>query len=136
MDCAHNEFFDLGQRITGRSRLSCETRLLAAKLGCVILAVAGPGMDVRRVSVAAGLFFFLTICGFVGGAIGHGKNRTDHGIFWSLLLGPAGWFIADVVLKPKCAFCNEQVSQTAMRCKACGAELFARESFHATSRTG
>ena len=133
MDCAQNEVFDIGRRITKQSRLSCETLLLAAKLGCVILAVAGSGADVRRISFAAGLFALFTICGLIGGAIGQGKNRTDGGVFWSLLLGPIGWFVADVVLRPQCALCNDQVSRTDVRCNACGAELFARESLHATS---
>ena len=132
MDCVQNEFFDIGRRITRRSRLSYETLLLTAKLGCVILAVAGSGADARRISFAAGLFALFTICGLIGGAIGQGKNRTDRAIFWSLLLGPIGWFVADVVLKPQCALCNDQVSPTDVRCDACGAELFARESLHAT----
>lgn len=99
------------------------TLLLYSKLCCIVLIVAGPPWDVRRATAAAVALCGITLFGVIGGIIGQGKNRADCAAAWSMLLGPAGWFVADVLLRPKCFFCGRIVEHDANGCPHCGSQM-------------
>ena len=74
-----------------------------------------------------GLLWLTLACAAVGGLIGHYRGAVWKGLLLGAALGPVGWIVAWMAVRPPraCAACGAANPADALRCGRCAAALTA-----------